>query len=560
MTVEFDAVVVGSGVTGGWAAKELTESGLKVLLLERGRNVEHGKDYPTEHAAPWEMEFRGLGNRRLYASDYPLQSQELAFSEYTEHFFANEREQPYLQTEDRPFYWVRGNQLGGKSLLWARQVYRWSDLDFTANRSDGHGIDWPIRYKDIEPWYDHVEAFIGVSGQAEELPQLPDGKFLPPMELNCVEKRVRDAIAERYEDRLLTIGRVAVLTEPLHGRGACHYCGPCERGCSVGAYFSSQSSTLPAAEATGNLTTLTDCIVASLKFDAHSRRVTAVRCIDAKTKTGFTVRGRIVFLCGSTLGSTQVLLNSRSESASNGLGNSSGVLGHYLMDHTAGLGAVGQMPGFDDRYYYGHRPNGVYVPRFRNVDAPHADFLRGYALQGGAGRQGWKRGRNLRGIGADFKAALTRPGPWNMAFIGFGECLPYYENHVTLDEKKTDQWGIPLLKTSFSFGKNEQAMRKDIARESKAMLKSAGAKNIIATTEIGVGGSAIHEMGTARMGHDPAKSVLNRYNQCHDAPNVFVTDGACMTSSACQNPSLTYMALTARACDFAVQSIRDGQL
>ena len=559
---QFDAVVIGSGITGGWAAKELTEKGLKVLMLDRGRMVEHGKDYTGEHMPPWEIPFRGKPLRDLYNEEYEVQSTLYAFDETTRHYFNNDKQNPY-RYEPGGFRWYRGDVVGGKSLLWGRQVYRWSDLDFAANKNDGHGIDWPIRYRDIAPWYSYVEKFIGVSGQQENLPQLPDSEFLPPMGMSVVEQHVKEGIEKHYRDRMMTIGRVAVLTRPHNGRGPCHYCGPCQRGCSVGAYFSTQSSTLPAARKTGNLTLKSDCVVEGIDYDPKTKRASGVRVINTGTGDKTTYNGKLVFLCASTIGSTQVLLNSTSESFPNGLANSSGVLGHYLMDHTLGTGAVGMVPGFDDKVIYGNRPNGIYIPRFRNLKGrdDDADFSRGYGYQGGAFRLGWdSMASKIPGFGADYKQALRKPGPWMMYIVGFGECLPYKDNRMVLDHSNRDRFGIPQVKFHFDWGQNEQSMRKDIAVQAQAMLEKAGAVNVNSFIAPSVGGEAIHEMGTARMGDNPGESVLNQWNQAHDVPNLFVTDGACMTSTSCVNPSLTYMALTARAVDYAVKQLQQGKL
>lgn len=564
-TAQFDAIVVGTGITGGWAAKELTEKGLKVLMLDRGKMVQHGKDYTSEHMPPWEIPFRGKPLRELYEKDYFVQSQKYAFSETTRHFFNNDAENPYVY-DPQQFLWFRADVVGGKSLLWARQVYRWSDLDFEANKKDGHGIDWPIRYKDIAPWYSHVEEFIGVSGQALNLPHLPDSEFLPPMELNVVEKHAKAEIEREYPGRILTIGRTAVLTKPHKGRGACHYCGPCERGCSAGAYFCTQSSTLPAAERTGNLTLKADSLVSEIVYDPDAGRATGVRVIDTKTRVGTTYSAKMIFLCASTIASTQILLNSTSESFPQGLANSSGVLGRYLMDHTYGTGAFGVFSGFEDKVVFGNRPNGVYIPRFRNLDGEdeedeEVDFLRGYGYQGAASRLNWHQmAARIPGYGAEFKQALRKPGPWIMFLGGFGECLPYATNQMALDARLTDRFGIAQVRFTFSFGENEARMRKDIAQQSEAMLKSAGAMFATGQVTESVGGQAIHEMGTARMGADPRESVLNRWNQAHDVPNLFVTDGSCMTSSSCVNPSLTFMALTARATDYAVRQLKAGSI
>ncbi len=564
---EYDAIVVGSGITGGWAAKELTEQGLKVLLLERGRPVEHGRDYITEHKPNWEFAFRGLGDRKKLEEEYPVQSRSGVAREDNLHFFINDREHPYV--EEKPFTWVQGNQLGGKSITWGRQSYRWSDLDFEANLREGIAVDWPIRYADLEPWYDYVERFAGISGQAEGLPQLPDGLFLPPMMMNCAEQHLKAGIERAFPGRTMTIGRCAVLTVPHNGRAACHYCGPCHRGCTPGAYFSSLSATLPAARATGNLTIRPHSVVHSVIYDEEKGRATGVRVVDYETKEMHEFYARVIFLCASTLGTTRILLNSTSSRFPNGLGNDSGELGHNLMDHHFRVGARGIMPGFEDRYYFGNRPNGIYIPRFRNLGdraTRHPDFVRGYGYQGGASRQGWQRGMALRGFGADFKHRLREPGPWEMFLVAFGEALPRHENRVWLDPEQTDAWGMPLLHVDCAWGENEFAMRKDMAEQAAEMLEAAGCTDIQTYdnyTEGGYGaepGLGIHEMGTARMGRDPKTSVLNAYNQVHAVPNVFVTDGACMTSSACQNPSLTYMALTARAAHHAVEEMKRGNL
>lgn len=557
----FDAIVVGSGISGGWAAKELTEKGLKVLVLERGRPLEHGTDYKGEHMTPWEIPYGGKPLRELYKEEYPVQSTSYAFDETTRHFFNNDKKNPYTTNDEKPFNWIRADVVGGRSLLWARQVYRFSDLDFEANKKDGHGIDWPIRYKDIAPWYSYVEKFVGVSGEKLNLPQLPDGEFQKPMELNVVEKAVKKGIEDHYTDRVMTIGRVAVQTEPKNDRGACHYCGPCQRGCSVGAYFSSHSSTLPAAKKTGNLTLLADSVVERLDYDPVKKRVSGVQVIDANTGAKTNYRSKLVFLCASTIGSTQILLNSKSKSFPNGLANGSGALGRYLMDHTLGTAAYGFMPGFDDKYYSGNRPNGVYVPRFRNVNGQDedADFLRGYGYQGGARRMGWREmSAQTAGFGVEFKNSLRKPGPWLMYLAGFGEHLPSASNRMTLDNKLVDSFGIPQVRFDAAFQENEIKMRKDIAKQGEDMLKAAGAGLVGSIIGDGPPGAGIHEMGTARMGNDPAESVLNKWNQAHEVPNLFVTDGACMTSSSCVNPSITYMALTARAVDYAVKQLQEG--
>ncbi|MBX2818461.1 MAG: GMC family oxidoreductase [Rhodothermaceae bacterium] len=554
---EYDAIVVGSGVAGGWAAKELTEKGLKTLVLERGREQLHG-DYPTEHKHIWELEHRGRKTPEETKTDYPNG----AISGPIKHFFAKDSEQPYV--EDKPFFWVRGDVVGGRSLTWGRGVPRWSPMDFEAPLKDGHGIDWPIRYEDIEPWYEYVERFIGVNGEPMNSPAIRDNIFQKPMEMNAVEKHFRKSVEEAFPGRTMTIFPMAILTEALNGRAACHYCGPCARGCSTGSYFSSQSSTLPAAQATGNLTLRPDSVVHSILYDEEKDRAVGVRVVDRVTKEEMEVKGKLIFLCASALGSTQIMLNSKSNRFPNGIANSSGTLGHYLMDHHFHVGGSGLIPGFEDRYFIGNRPASTYIPRFRNVggDTDQPNYVRGFHYGGGAGRAGWGRGGGNRGIGASLKESLREPGPWRMYMNAFGEMLPNYDNHVYLDGEKTDQWGIPLLHMSCELGENELEMRKDMRASAGEMLEAAGAEEIYLfdRLESTAPGDAIHEMGTARMGRDPKDSVLNGNNQAHDVPNLFVTDGACMTSSACQNPSITYMALTARACDFAVKAMQRGDL
>ncbi len=557
---DFDAIVVGSGISGGWAAKELTEKGLKVLVLERGAPLQHGKDYKGEHKPNWDLPFRGKPLRELYKQDYPIQSTSYAFGERNRDFWINDREDAYVFDEKNPFLWARGGRVGGRSLMWGRQVYRWSDLDFNANKQDGNGVDWPVRYQDIAPWYSHVEKFIGVSGQKEGLSQLPDGEFQPAMEMNAAEKLLKASVEDKYPDRTVTMGRAAVLTEPLEGRGACHYCGPCHNGCSVGAYFSSLSSTLPAATKTGNLTLRANSVVESLQYDPLSKKVSGVNIIDTETGERLRLTSKLVFLCASTIGSTQILLNSKSEQFANGLANGSGVLGHYLMDHNSGLGGFGVFSGMQDRYYYGNRPNNVYIPRFRNVQGQEQDFIRGYGIQAGAFRMNWAMSFQSPGFGVNLKQRLRQPGMWGMYLAGFGETLPQYRNRVFLDDAKKDRFGIPQVAFDYQWHDNELKMRKDISSQSVDMLKAAGAMFTVAGDSMEAPGGAVHEMGTARMGSDPKQSVLNGYNQAHEVDNLFVTDGSAMTSSSCVNPSLTYMALTARACDYAVRQLQQGAI
>lgn len=557
---EYDAIVVGSGITGGWAAKELTEKGLQTLVLERGPNVEHG-DYPTEHMPPWEAEFRGQGDRKLFEEEYPKALRAGVVNEYNNHFFANEKDYPYQTDDEDPYLWIRGHQVGGKSLTWGRQTYRLSDLDFEANARDGIAVDWPIRYEDIAPWYDYVEEFAGISGKAEGLPHLPDGNFLPPMEMTCVEQHVKEKVEENFADRIITIGRCAVLTQPHKGRGECHYCGPCWRGCSVGAYFSSQSSTLPAARKTGNMTLRPNSIVHSIIYDKETGKATGVRVIDRESNESMEFSAKVIFMCASALGTTQIMLNSTSDVFPNGIANRSGVLGHYLMDHHFHVGASAEFSNFNDRYYHGNRPNGVYIPRFRNLNEETAmdEFIRGFGYECWSGRSGWSRGTWMHGFGEELKKKLRDPGNWYMTMLGFGETLPYHDNHAKLSDKK-DKWGIPQLEIHASIKGNEEKMRKDMAASAAEMLEAAGGENVDPFFNEYLPGEGIHEMGTARMGRDPETSVLNGHNQAHDVPNLFVTDGACMTSSASQNPSLTYMALTARACDYAVNELKKGNI
>ncbi len=562
----FDAIVVGSGITGGWAAKELCEKGLKTLMVERGRTVEHRKDYIGEGVKAWEMPFRGRVEASVADEDYHIQRQNYAFNDATKHFYANDRDFPYSTPDDKPFSWIRGNQLGGKSLLWHRQSYRWSDLDFNANMVDGHGIDWPIRYRDIERWYTYVEDFVGISGSVENIPVLPDSKFLPPFEFNAVEKVMKERIEKQYKDRRLIMGRCAHLSkpEPHHmalGRYQCMARNECQKGCTFGAYFSTQSATLPAAVKTGNLSVATNAIVHSVIYDDQTNRATGVRVIDAETLETREYFARVIFLCASTLGTTQIMLNSVSEAFPTGIANSSGVLGHYLMDHLYGAGASGTLPGFRDEYYSGRRPTGLYMPRFKNVLKKDADFLRGYAFAGSAQRENWMQLANRDGFGADYKQAIREAGDWIFNLNGSGEMLPRHESRVSLHPTLKDKWGMPQLHIECEYSYNDRKMREDMADTAAEMLETIGLKNVKRfVRDDWPPGLSIHEMGTARMGKDPNTSVLNGFNQAHDVPNLFVTDGACMTSNAWQNPSLTYMALTARACDYAVQQLKLGKI
>jgi choline dehydrogenase-like flavoprotein len=549
--------VVGSGITGGWAAKELTELGLNTLVLEAGRPITPEKDY-TEHVQPWEMPFRGMGDRLAAAQRQAIQRNSASYDELSRVFWTDDVDNPYATPEGKPFFWFRARQVGGKSIIWGRQVYRWSDLDFEANLREGIAVDWPIRYRDIAPWYDRVERFIGVSGQAEGLAHLPDGQFLPPMELNCVERHARDAIARRFgKERLLTIGRVANLTRDHNGRAACHYCGPCHRGCITKSYFSSLNATLPAAQATGRLTLTPFSIVRSLEVDRKTGRVSTVHVIDARTREERAFTARIVFLCASAIESARILLNS----APGGLANSSDQLGRNIMDHIKWGGAGGRFDGWQDDTTFGERPNGIYVPRFRNLTTRHPGFLRGYGFQGGAGREGWQARSGSRGLGAEFKRRLLEQGAWMMNLGGFGEMLPRAENRATVHPTLVDAWGIPSLSIDCAWSENELAMHRDMKVTAAELLEASGAKDIRPDPRgPSTPGGTNHEMGTARMGRDRKTSVLNQWNQSWDVPNLFITDGACMTSSGNQNPSLTYMALTARACHYAVEQLRRREL
>ncbi len=554
----FDAIVVGSGISGGWAAKELTEKGLKVLMLERGRNYEHIKDYSTANNNPWEFEHRGRTTVEQ-RHQYPVIHRGWAASEAVMGSWVNEEDCPY--TEVKPFIWWRSYQLGGRSILWGRQSYRWSDLDFEANAKEGIGVDWPIRYKDIAPWYDYAEKFAGISGSLEGLPQLPDGYFLPPMDLNCVEKDVAARIKAQYKgERHLFIGRVANLTAPIEGRTQCQFRNRCWEGCPFGGYFSTQSSTLPAAMKTGNLTVRPFSIVTKLIYDKDTQKAKGVMVLDAETNQTYEYYSKIVFLNASALNSTWVLFNTATDIWPEGLGSSSGELGHNVMDHHYNLGASGVVEGYEDKYYFGRRANGFYIPRFANIGNDKRNFLRGFGYQGGASRSGWSRDVAELSIGADYKEALTEPGGWSIGATGFGEILPYHENKITLDKNKKDKWGLPVLSMDCELKENETKMRKAIVEELKVMFETSGIKNVTTWDNGHAIGHGIHEMGTARMGKDAKTSVLNGNNQVWDAKNVFVTDGACMVSSACQNPSLTYMALTARAANFAVEELKKGSL
>lgn len=556
----YDAIVVGSGISGGWAAKELCEKGLKVIMLERGRDLKHIKDYVNANKDPWEFPHRG-GRTQQMIKDHPVLSRDYPLNETNLDFWVNEQESPY--TEVKRYDWFRGYHVGGRSLTWGRQSYRWSDLDYEANLKDGIAIDWPVRYKDIAPWYDYVEKFAGISGNKDGLPQLPDGHFLPPMEMNCVERDAAERLKNKYGGaRSLIIGRAANLTAPIEGRTDCKFRNKCWNGCPFGAYFSTQSSTLPAAMKTGNLTIRPWSIVTKILYDKETKKATGVEVLDAETNKTYEYKSKIVFLNASTFNSAWILLQSANDIWPDGLGSSSGELGHNVMDHHSHVSASGRIEGFEDKYTFGRRPNGIYIPRYRNFLSDKRNYLRGYGYQGGASRSGWNRNAAELGIGAALKDGLIEPGGWSISVSGFGEMLPYHENKITIDKTKKDKWGLPVPAIDMEIKKNELEMRKDMRADAIEMLEIAGAKNISSSDAVETGGrtSSIHEMGTARMGHDRKTSVLNKWNQIWDAPNVFVTDGSFMVSSACVNPSLSYMAFTARAADYAVSELKKRNL
>lgn len=556
----YDAIVVGSGIAGGWAAKELTEKGLRVLLLERGKNVEHVKDYVNARKGPWEYPHRGLRTTAMEDA-YPVLKRDYPLNEKNLDWWASDQDSPY--NEVRRFDWYRGYHVGGRSLMWGRHSYRWSEFDFEANARDGIAIDWPIRYADLAPWYDHVERFAGISGSSEQLPQLPDGEFQPAIPLNCGEELVAGRLAKMFVGRRRIIpGRVANLTQPLPGRGACQFRNACWLGCPFGGYFSTQSSTLPAAVATGNLTLLTFAIVTELLYDRDRKRATGVRVINAVTEKTVEYRAPLIFLCASALNSTWILMRSATDVWPGGLGSSSGQLGRNLMDHHFRAGASGNLneESLDRKYYFGRRPNGFYIPRYRNLFGDRRSYLRGFGYQGGASRLGWERAVSELGVGAEFKDAMAQPGTWRIGATAFGEMLPNPDNRISIDQSKTDKWGLPVLKIDCATGENESLMRVDMMNDMAESLEASGVRDVTTFDHGYYPGMGIHEMGTARMGRDPKTSVLNASNQVWDAPNVFVTDGACMTSAACQNPSLTYMALTARAADHAVNELKRRNL
>ncbi len=561
----YDAIVVGTGISGGWAAKELCEKGLKTLVLERGKLIKHIEDYPTSNLDPWDLPNGGTPSRNTKERKFKQHRTGYVTNEAHQHFFVDDITHHY--NEHRRFDWIRGYQVGGRSLTWGRQSYRLSDIDFEANLKEGIAIDWPVRYKDIESWYDHVEEFIGVSGENLGLTQLPDQKLLKPMELNCVEEALQESIAEHFNDRVLTIGRVANITEgtkPGLGRSTCQNRNRCMRGCPYGAYFSSNSSTLPVAEATGNMTLRTNAIVYEVIYDDMQGKATGVKVIDAETKEVFEFKAKVIFLCASAIASAAILLQSKSERFPNGLGNDSGELGHNIMDHHSRAGARAIVDGFENKYTKGRRANGFYIPRFRNLggDTDQAEFKRGYGYQGWANRSGVSDMVAELKYGPELKEAILKPGQWQISMIGFGETLPDHNNKMYLDYDKLDEWGLPTVTFDAAFGENEFAMRGDMKEQAMKMLEASGFRNVegfdyMDRRAIGL---SIHEMGTARMGRDPKTSVLNGFNQIHACKNVYVTDGAFMTSSACQNPSLGYMAFTARAANHAAEQIRKGIL
>jgi choline dehydrogenase-like flavoprotein len=557
----YDAIVVGSGISGGWAAKELCEKGLKVLMLDRGKNIEHIKDYKTALKNPWDFEHRNVKVPLEEMKNYPIHERTgFTITEASKDMFVKDVDYPYL--EEKRFDWIRSWQVGGKSLTWGRVALRFSDLDFEANIKEGVGADWPIRYKDIAPWYDYVEQFAGISGSLENIPHLPDGVFQKPFDLTCVENHLKAVVKHQFDGRHIIPPRQAHLTEPTEeqlslGRAKCQARDMCWRGCPFGAFFSTQSATLPAANRTGNLTVRPHSIVSEILYDEKKGKASGVRVIDQNSKEILEFNAKIIFVNASAMASTYILLNSKSSRFPNGMGNDSGVLGHYLMDHHFSAGAYARVEGFDDQYYFGRRPNGFYIPRYRNIGNDKRDYLRGFGYEGGSGR-GWNM--PIEDFGVDFKNNASKPGPWNISLSAFAETLPYFENKMWIDESQKDQWGMSLANFSAEIGDNEKRMRKDMVNDAAEMLEAAGYKDIGTYDDFEGFGRCIHEMGTARMGHSPKESVLNKHNQVWGAENVFVTDGACMVSNSCANPSLTYMALTARAADFAVMELKKGNL
>lgn len=555
----YDVVIVGSGMSGGYAAKDFCEKGYKTLVLDRGERVTHGQ-YKTEGKAPWQMPFRGDVPAELKANQ-AIQKDVYIYNDYTRHHLINDKDHPYEQK--KPFIWYRSATVGGKSLIWGRQSYRWSKLDFESNKRDGNGVDWPVRYEDIAPWYDRVEPFVGISGSYENLPELPDGKFLPALPLNVVERDMKAKIEGAFPERHFIPARVAHLTQPTEQHlalGQCQARSECPRGCSFGGYYSSNSAALPAAERTGNLTLVANAQVQEVIYDEATRKAKGVSFVDMKTGARKQVSARVVFMCASTLASVQILLNSKSDYFPKGIGNRFDVLGRYIMDHCGGGGASGMVPGYLEDYYKGRRPGGVYIPRFRNIRKKHEGFERGYGFQCGANRAGWHWAKSGKGIGKSFKEKVSQPGNWYFTMWGFGESLPRYENRVTLHPAKKDRWGMPILVTDVAYGDNESAMVKDMSETAAEMLKVAGLQNIRPFEGEAPPGGAIHEMGGACMGHNVETSYLNKRNQCHDVDNLFVTDGSAFSSGSCVNPSITFMAFTARAVDYADQQMKQGKI
>ena len=566
MSYDFDVIIVGSGMSGGWAAKEFAEKGFKVLVLDRGKALEHG-NYKTEGIPKWGMKYRGDHDREYAAREQAFQSTSYLYDDYTRHHFINDRENPYQSEEGRTFDWFRTSHVAGKSLIWSRQSYRFGAIDFEANAKDGHGCDWPIRYSDLEPWYDYVEKFVGVSGDStDDIEILPTGIYQPPFAMNIVEREIKAKIEATFPDRKMIIDRVAHLTDPTEeqmdlGRGKCQVRNECASGCSFGAYFSAISATLPAAERTGNMTLRPNSYVNEVIYHAESGKASGVRFTDAEDLSKHTATARVIFMCASAISTLQVLLNSKSESFKTGIGNSSGVLGHYIMDHVKGVGASGTMPGFEEHYYKGRHPGGIYIPRYRNVKKQETtEFVRGYAYHGMASREGWQSALTRDGIGASFKAANRKPGPWKFHIDGRGEGLPYYDNHIRLSEIKTDKWGLPVPILSTAWKDNEFKMFEEIKQNAVEMLNAAGLQDVEGYLAPAPLGNSNHEMGGARMGKDSKISYLNGWNQSHDVQNLFVADGAAMASGACQTPSLTYMAISARAANFAADQMKDGVL
>ena len=558
----FDAIVIGSGISGGWAAKELCDHGLKTLVLERGKNVVHLKDYPTATKNPWDFPHRTYEPLAV-TKENPIVSRCYAFSETSQHFFVKDKEHPYVQ--DKPFDWIRGYQVGGKSLLWARQTQRWSKYDFEGPGRDGFAVDWPIRYEDIAPWYSHVEHFAGIAGNKDGLETLPDGEFLPAWEMNEVEKVMSKRINAHYKDRNVIIGRCAHLTKPneIHkqqGRGQCQARSLCERGCPFGGYFSSNSSTIPWAEKTGNLTLRPDSVVHSIIYDEKKGKATGVRVIDAHTKEATEYYSKIIFVNAATMNTNLILLNSASSRFPNGLGNDNGLLGKFIAFHNYRGTLTASMDGYLDSYYYGRRPTAIMMPNFRNVYKQEMDFMRGYMTFYSVMRAGWGHQTDGPQIGGGYKEAVSEAGPWGVYVQMQGETIPKETNHVSLSKDEKDAWGIPLLKTSVAYDDNDVKSMKDFMAQGAEMLNIAGCKNINTHDTNQAPGLDIHEMGGVRMGKDPKTSLLNKWNQMHACPNVFVTDGSCMVSTSTQNPSLTFMAITARAANHAVEELKKGNI